>query len=121
MVREKLLKMLAERNIKPSVFAAKIGIKTSTLDDLLKGKTSEYNMGVDKIIKICKGLGISVEDLYGLQKPRLSDNEAILLRNYHFLNAEGQEKLMGYLDDLLSSGRYQDKNCELNMVSSEEA
>jgi transcriptional regulator with XRE-family HTH domain len=118
-MKELLEKMLRERGLKPSTFAKSIGIKSSTIDDILKGKTNELNIGVGKVIRIAQGLGITVEELYGQNVPMLSEAEWKILHLFGDLNAEGQEKLMDYANDLFASGRY--KKADFSELVEDEA
>ena len=54
-------------------------------------------------------LGVTVSELLGEMTPGKSaptSEEVSLLSSYRLLNDEGQEKLLDYADDLVSSGKY---------------
>ena len=63
-MKEKLAQLLEACGMRPSQLARAAGLTTSTVDDILKGKTNELNIGVDKMLKIAAVLGVSVESLY---------------------------------------------------------
>lgn len=95
--------------MRPSQLAQAAGLGTSTVDDILKGKTNELNVGVDKMLKIAGVLGVSVESLYGRDEPGLQrpdPDEQQLLGHFRELNEEGKEKALGYLEDLVDTGKY---------------
>jgi len=118
-MKELLEKLLRQRNIKPATFAKAVGLKTSTIDDILKGRTNELNVGVDKAIKIAQGLEISVEELYGVSEHKpVQEQEMILL--FSQLNAAGQDKVLEYLNDLVATGKYK-KGVGENSVTGEMA
>lgn len=118
MIKDKLNDWLIEHDIKPATFAAKIGVKNSTVDDILKGKTNELNIGVDKVLRICSETGMTVEELYDRKPSVLSSSASALVGNFEALNEEGQEKLIQYSEDLVASGRYI-KNYQSGMDSKE--
>lgn len=117
-MKERLEQLLEARGMRPSQLAQAAGLRTSTVDDILKGKTNELNVGVDKMLKIAGVLGVSVESLYGRgvpaspqRPPDMPDPaEQQLLVLFRTLNEEGQEKALGYLDDLVDTGKYKKHN-----------
>lgn len=117
-MKERLEQLLEARGMRPSQLAQAAGLRTSTVDDILKGKTNELNVGVDKMLKIAGVLGVSVESLYGRDVPASTHRppdmpdpaEQQLLVLFRALNEEGQEKALGYLDDLVDTGKYKKHN-----------
>ncbi len=110
-MKERLKQLIDTRGIKSAQLAQAVGLSTSTMDDILKGKTNELNIGVDKMLKIASVLRVSVEFLYGRDEPirqySPSDPaERRLLEQFRELNEEGQEKALGYLNDLVDTGKY---------------
>lgn len=65
--------------------------------------TAEPRMGA--LQRIATHFGISVASIIDDDQP-LSKTESKLLRACREMNEEGQEKLVDYADDLLSSGKY---------------
>lgn len=110
-MKERLEQILKERNMRPSWLAKAAGLSTSTVDDILKGKTNELNIGVDKMLKIAKALGVSVEALYGRNEPENSyslqnQTEQHLLDLFRMLNDDGKEKVLDYIGDLVDTVKY---------------
>ena len=108
-VGEKLTRILEKRGLRPAQLAQAAGLSTSTVDDILKGKTNELTVGVDKMLKIADVLGVTVEDLYERGKPQ-DPSERQLLDLYHSPNAEGKEKALDYLGDLVDTGKYKKRD-----------
>lgn len=114
-MKDILVQLLNEQNMRPAQLAQAAGISTSTVDDIVKGKANELNIGVDKMLRIANVLGVSVEFLYGRSEPpgfyQPSDHdEAQLLEFFRKLNAEGKVKALGYLEDLVDTGKYKKHN-----------
>ena len=114
-MKEKLEALLKDRGMRPSQLAQAAGLGTSTVDDILKGKTNELNIGVDKMLKIASVLGVSVELLYGRNEPKSlyappEPRERQLLDHFRSLNEEGKEKALDYLGDLVDTGKYKKHN-----------
>lgn len=110
-MKERLEKILEDRNMRPSSLAKAAGLSTSTVDDIIKGKTNELNIGVNKMLKIANALGVSVESLYGRDEPagpnELPDQtEQQLIDLFRMLNSEGKEKALDYLSDLVDMVKY---------------
>lgn len=118
MLKDKLSVLIKERGIKPHALARETGVTSSTIDDLLKGKTNELNIGVDKVLRIANYFGITVEELYDRAPAALSLDERSLLSLFDNLNEEGRERLLIYAQDLVASGRYI-KSVEAGVVSEE--
>ena len=113
-MKEKLDELLKDRGMRPSQLAQAAGLGTST-DDILKGKTNELNIGVDKMLKIASVLGVSVELLYGRKEPSClhtppKPRERQLLDRFRSLNDEGKEKALDNLDDLIHTGKYKKRD-----------
>lgn len=114
-MREKLQQLLEAQGMRPSQLAQAAGLGTSTVDDIIKGRTNELNIGVDKMLKIADVLGVSVESLYGRDNTTalhsLPDpEEHQLLDRFRSLNEEGREKALNYLSDLIDTGKYKRNN-----------
>lgn len=108
-VGEKLKNILRSRNMRPSQLAQAAGLSTSTVDDIIKGKTNELSVGVDKMLKIAEALGVTVEELYERGKSP-DPGERQLLDRFRSLNEEGQEKALDYLGDLVDTGKYKKRD-----------
>ena len=107
-MRERLLKIMEERGIKSAQLAAKAGLSTSTVADILSGKVNELNLGVSKVVKIADALGVSVEYLYGMPEPEQIQNynEQLLLSCFRDLNEIGRARALSYIEDLLKIEGY---------------
>lgn len=108
-VSNKLTRILEKRGMRPTQLARAAGLSISTVDDILKGRTNELTVGVDKMLKIADVLGLTVESLYERGKPQ-DPNEQQLLDLYHSLNMEGKEKVIDYLGDLVDTGKYKKRD-----------
>ena len=108
--RRKTLGISAEQ------LADAIGVSPATIYRYESGNIE--NMGIDKLTPIAKYLRTNeaylmgwVNDPTGIinsepSEHALSNGEEFLIRCYRELNTEGQEKVLGYTEDLISSGRY---------------
>lgn len=105
-------------------FAISINMPYSTIDSIFKRGVS--NASITNIIKICKALSISADDLargsivsrFASSPNSLSKEETRLLELFRTFNAEGQEKVLSYICDLESTGRYKKANSD-EMVARE--
>jgi len=100
------------------------------LINVQKSAVSKYERGViqpskDILLKLAKVLDCSIDYLFGLlndptphskqknTRSTASSSESIyskeelsLIESYRALNEEGQEKIIDYVDDLITSGKY---------------
>ncbi len=58
-VSNKLTRILEKRGMCPTQLARATGLSISTVDDILKGRTNELTVGVDKMLKIVDVLGLT--------------------------------------------------------------
>lgn len=105
----KIAELLRSQGMNKSQLARAAGLSTSTLDDIIKGKTDELAVGVDKMLRVALALGVTVEELYGRQKEK-DIKEQQLLDRFRSLNAEGKEKALDYLGDLVDTGKYKKRD-----------
>ena len=102
-----LNRYLAKHDLTQAEVASYIGVSPQTFNTWCKG-IAIPRMG--KIQRLADFFGINKSDLIDLRRddpePVPSDVEMNLIRNYRMLNEEGQEKLIGYADDLIQSGKY---------------
>lgn len=100
-----------------------IGVSEGTVQRYESGNIR--NLKYDTIVSLANALNTSPAHLMGwdtddlIGAPALSDPEQTLVGNYRKLNAEGQEKLIDYSDDLVSSPKY--KKCDIASVVEETA
>jgi len=121
-MKEKLNRLLKECNMKPAQLAQEANLGTSTVDDILKGKTNELNIGVDKMLRIAKVLNVTVEWLYSQNTSisvhnELEPREKQLFDIFRSLNDEGKEKVLDYIHDIADTGKYK----KYNPISAEAA
>jgi repressor LexA len=108
LTRENYIKQLiSEKGFSVKTFSEKIEIPYSTLRSMLNGSIG--GAAVDSVIKICAGLGISINDLQSCNTVKLpfetSDKEKKLIIAYRN-NPEMQpavDKLLGLTDEVLIS------------------
>lgn len=97
------------QGLKDSAIAYALDITPSTFSDWKKGKSQP---NVDKLVKIARYLGTSVEYLVTGEDPAplpqivLSSDEEDLLASYRKLNRTGKEKAAEYINDLTDNDKY---------------
>lgn len=109
MNREDYIKhLISEKGFNIKSFAAEIGMPYSTLLTMLNGSIG--GASVDNVIKICKGLNITISDLQNYADAersdadsiRLSEHEIRLIRAYRQNTAmqSAVDKLLNVADDV---------------------
>jgi transcriptional regulator with XRE-family HTH domain len=85
--------------------AEKAGISPTALNYYEKDKREPNVMTIKKI---ANALGISGDELLGINNAAdyYTQAEKRVMSAFRSLNKEGQEKVIGYMDDLLDSGKY---------------
>lgn len=114
-MKEKLSQLLSSKGIRSSQLAQMTELSTSTVDDILKGKVNELNIGIGKMLRIAAALNVSVEYLYDRDEPTESNHsldadEISLIQNFEQLNDEGKEKVLSYVEDIVDTGKYKKHN-----------
>lgn len=117
--QDKLKKLLTEKNMKAVDLARSTGLSEAAISDYLKGKKEPRGR---QSISIAKALEVSLDTLWetGFQEtkksPELTEvnsgddaDKHPLLKIYDDLNADGQERLMEYAEDLADMPKY--KKC----------
>ena len=94
--------------LKDSTIASSLNITPSTFSDWKKGKSQP---NVDKLVKIARYLGTTVEYLVtgetsDIPSVVLSSDEEKLLEDYRALNRTGKEKAAEYISDLKDNDKY---------------
>ena len=110
--QEKIKALRLEKGMTLEEVGRKVGVGKSTVRKWESGDIK--NMRRDKIALIASALGVSPGYLMGWEDqevtvpapPLLEGQELRLLDTFRQLNPEGQDKVVSYADDLLSSGRY---------------
>ena len=108
--------------------AADIGIALSTYRSWEQGSRS---LNGDKISMLADYYRVSTDTILGTKYGQLNNSECSdivdddeinkLLRTVKLLNDEGMAKLLGYADDLVSSGKYEKKEMQDHPFSSRAA
>ena len=95
------------KNVTPYRVAKECGFSGVSLSDWKSGKSTP---NADKLIKIARYLGTTVEYLVtgenDIPLPRLSLEEEELLGNFRKLNGSGREKAAEYISDLAGNEKY---------------
>lgn len=103
-----LKKLILDTGRSMRQFSIDANLPYTTLMSILKRGVGRAS--VDNVLLICKELNITIDDL-----EKLSLNSTIhssqnpdnmLLKNFHQLNQEGQEKVLEYIQLLIKSGQY---------------
>lgn len=132
-MKEKLAYLLETKGMKPIQLARESGLGASAIYDILNGRLNDMKIGIDKAIKIAETLGVTVEYLYDLERPAVrvevsettiagesvetldievppcvpaGSNAQQFVDRFSALSAEGQIKVLAYIDDLAASGKY---------------
>lgn len=94
-----------------------VGVAKSTYSLYESGKREP---NVDTIKKIASFLNTSGDILLGIEDSDITtekqNNDIKLLDLYRQLNGEGQQRVIDYTEDLVSSSRYSEKNDHSEMV-----
>lgn len=97
------------------------GIPRGTLNKLFAGQTKDPQLNTMRAV--VHSLGYTLDDLaptepkelhasLEVETRALNTEEKQLIHNYRHINNEGQEKLLDYSEDLVSSGRYANEGSE---------
>lgn len=90
-----------------------LGVGVSAVSNWEKGVNS---VDIDTLHKVCVFLQISINDIFGsfsnITSNALTPYQQAVINNMKELNIEGQEKLVDYSDDLVSSGKYKKLNSD---------
>lgn len=60
----RIARLMDERGLKPFPFAKSIGVPSSTMTSIYKGKVKFDNITIGNFIKIAHGLGMTADELY---------------------------------------------------------
>lgn len=99
---ERVLELIKTRGFSSQAeFCRYIDVPKSTFSTIIKrglGKAS-----IDNVLKICKGLDITVDELMNIKKESfvLSEKEKEMIKKYRKLNNDNKLKLEGMMDILL--------------------
>lgn len=102
---EFLKEMISNTGLSMKAFASEVGIPYTTLRSMLERGIE--NASVNNVIKVCKALNISIEQLYEMNKSSsLSRDEKKLLSNYNKLNELGKQEANKRIEELTEINRY---------------
>ena len=103
---ERIKQLRKERGLSAEYIAERINLSPSTIYRYENNEIA--SLKIDKLKQLADLLGTSASDLLGWSADGsvLSDFEQSLLSMLRQLNPEGQEKVSGYVSDLVASGRY---------------
>lgn len=101
---QNIKKCCADKGELPTIASVNAGVGKDFLSDIKRGKIPR----LDRIVDMAAYLGVTTSDLVG---DNVSNSDAFepsekLVVLFEQLNPEGQEKLLDYADDLVSSGKY---------------
>lgn len=63
-MENRIAELLNELGMRPATFAEKIGVPSSTIYSIVNGKQKFEKIEIGTFIKIARGLGMTVEELY---------------------------------------------------------
>lgn len=122
----KILKyLIEEKGTNVNELAEKVEVSPQTLYSIIKRDNMKADL--DLLYKISDTLNVDMNVFYLEHKKMLTESEpedkqteTQLVENFRKLSAEGQEKVLDYVADLLFSGRYK-KHDEHQLDSKKEA
>ena len=97
---QNVIKYCTAANVLPTKACIEAGVGKSFMSSVRSGKIPS----VAKVADLAAYLGVATSDLVG--DAQMSSEDAELLRLFHEINPEGQEKTLSYMNDLISSGNY---------------
>ena len=122
MFADRLNILRKQQNLTQSELAKKINVAPSTVG---MWERSHREPDIDMLIKLANYFNIDINFLLGISNDRTppgkkennrnatsskenvySKDEQSLVESYRALNEEGQEKIIDYVDDLMTSGKY---------------
>lgn len=112
MTREEIAQTLKKLRINAGLTqveaAAILGRKQQTL---ASWETAQSQPDANTLFTLCDIYGVSVNEAFGFNKKKngINREEQKLVDGYRLLNNEGQQDILKYLDDKVSSGKYNKK------------
>lgn len=98
-----------------------LDVKNSAVSNWEKGLNS---IDIDTLHKACKVFNISISDMFGVYSNTSNEiyslEEKTIISNFRELNEDGQEKLIDYAEDLVSTNKYK-KHSQSTSVSKKQA
>jgi len=112
---ERYKKLRDSMGMKDAQVAKGSGVARSTFSDWKSGRSEPKN---DKLKRIALFFGVSVSYFTDEEEPDELTSNSRLFTMWLRLNEEGQDKLLSYARDLISSGLYEKKYDSPGMVES---
>lgn len=112
----RIAKLMDERGLKPYPFAMSIGVKSSTMTSIYKGRVIFENISITTFLKIAHGLGMTAEELYYGEdaatrgescQPPITADEQVLLDGYRVADDKSRER---FIDDAKRELRYAEED-----------
>ena len=101
-----------KKGLKQEELASLIGVAKTTISGYENGSREP---DVPKIKKLMEALDLKASEIFGGTEPprhETTPSEAALLDAFRRLDAEGQDKVVSYAEDLVASGRYEKKELQ---------
>lgn len=106
-INDRMFQIMKEKNITQSQLSRMTGIAVQTISDWKNKKT---NPGADKIMRVCRALEITPEELLAGESPEprkkakpKTDNELQLMIDYQHLSSVQKKRLLAYAEMLIST------------------
>ena len=111
MFKDRLREARKKAGMTQKEVAAALGIDDTTYCGYETGKRQHDALRIKELARCLNTSGDYLLELSTVegQKSSLSSSDNLLLRLFHQLNEEGQEKLLDYADDLVQSEKYNKK------------
>lgn len=112
----RIARLMDERGLKPFPFAKSIGVKSSTMTSIYKGKVTFEKISIGNFLKIAHGLGMTAEQLYygedmsedGMDRASsLAPDEREIVDGYRAADERQRERL---LDDARREVEYANRD-----------
>lgn len=109
--------------VKPFCKKYNVKINKSDISQYLSGKVkpgqeklSMLGMALNINETWLMGYDVTKEKQFTIEKPTLSENELLLLKNFNTLNTSGKLKLIEYSNDLIETPKYMEEYIEYDKV-----
>ncbi len=119
-ISQKIKQLRIDRGLTQKEVYEKMGVSQSTFSSWELGKSEPSALA---FLKLCRIYGVSdilLEFTGDSLNNDISKGEYSLIKKYRLLNEDGQHKTDAYMDDLLGSDRYRQKNLDETIQELEE-
>ena len=105
---EKIIGLIEEKKIQYKDFASNLGLAQNIISEW---KNKRLKPSIEHIIKIADYFNVSTDYLLDRVDipdffPEYSKKEQSIIKSFRSLNEGGQEKVIDYIDDIATSGKY---------------